>query len=85
MNNSILNKVLRNHNELVIKLIERIYYIYENELKSQGFYDFDDLIIKATDLVNNLGINKNYKYILIDEFQDASFVRFKLKILVKYH
>ena len=78
MNNSILNKVLRNHNELVIKLIERIYYIYENELKSQGFYDFDDLIIKATSLVNNLGINKNYKYILIDEFQDASFVRFNL-------
>lgn len=77
-NNTIINKTIRTHNELIIKLIEDIYYIYENELRSQNMYDFDDLIKYATKSVKYNGINKNYKYILIDEYQDTSFVRFKL-------
>lgn len=77
-NNSILNKTIRKYNELIIKLIEKLYSIYENELRSQNMYDFDDLIKYATFIVKKEGINKNYKYILIDEYQDTSFVRFKL-------
>ena len=47
--------------------------VYENELKSSGKYDFDDLIIKATE---SLDENLGYKYIIIDEFQDTSLIRF---------
>ena len=49
--------------------------VYENELKSSGKYDFDDLIIKATE---SLDENLGYKYIIIDEFQDTSLIRFNL-------
>lgn len=45
--------------------------VYENELKSSGKYDFDDLIIKATE---SLDENLGYKYIIIDEFQDTSLI-----------
>lgn len=50
-------------------------YVYENELKSSGKYDFDDLIIKATE---SLDEDLGYKYIIIDEFQDTSLIRFNL-------
>lgn len=49
--------------------------VYENELKSSGKYDFDDLIIKATE---SLDEDLDYKYIIIDEFQDTSLIRFNL-------
>lgn len=49
--------------------------VYENELKSSGKYDFDDLIIKATE---SLDEDLGYKYIIIDEFQDTSLIRFNL-------
>lgn len=49
--------------------------VYENELKSSGKFDFDDLIIKATE---SLDENLGYKYIIIDEFQDTSLIRFNL-------
>ncbi len=49
--------------------------IYEQELKSTNSYDFDDLIIKATAILNK---PYRYKYIIVDEFQDTSTIRFNL-------
>lgn len=49
--------------------------IYDNELKASNLMDFDDLIINATNTLN--GFYK-YKYIIIDEFQDTSKIRFNL-------
>ena len=58
--------------------------IYENDLKSNNSYDFDDLIIKATNILEKY---YRYKYIIVDEFQDTSTIRFnlvnKLRILNK--
>ena len=52
--------------------------MYEDELLSEYNIDFDDMIIYATNLVKKNGIKKNYKYIIIDEYQDISKIRFNL-------
>ncbi len=49
--------------------------IYESELSSTNSYDFDDIIIKATKVLNKF---YHYKYIIVDEFQDTSQIRFDL-------
>ena len=49
--------------------------IYEKELHSNNSYDFDDLIIKATEVLDK---PYRYKYIIVDEFQDTSIIRFNL-------
>lgn len=67
----------------IIHNILDIYMIYENELKSLGKIDFDDMIIKAIDKVKDA--NLPYKYIIIDEFQDTSQVRYDLiREIIKY-
>jgi len=68
---------------LIITL--NIYLIYQKYLEENNEIDFDDMILKATDYVCKNGIKNNYKYVIIDEYQDTSYVRFNLikKILDK--
>ena len=61
-------------NFLIIVL--NIYLKYQKYLIDNNEIDFDDMIIKATNIVDKT--NLNYKYIIIDEYQDSSFVRFNL-------
>lgn len=63
--------------KFLLKFIYIIINEYEIELKSQGMIDFDDMIILATKKVNKIGMKK-LKYILIDEYQDTSNIRFSL-------
>ena len=62
-------------NTFISKFFYIIKTIYEQELKSTNSYDFDDLIIKATDTLKTF---YRYKYIIVDEFQDTSTIRFNL-------
>ncbi len=68
-----------------LKIIKKIYQMYIIEKQSQGLIDFDDMIYMATKIVKEKGINKNYKYIIIDEYQDTSKVRENLvkEIIIK--
>ena len=61
----------------LLRIIIDIYFLYEDELKSQKGIDFNDMIIKATNYLDNNEIN-NYKYIIIDEYQDTSYIRYLL-------
>ena len=63
--------------KIFLTLALNIYVIYSNYLNENNEMDFDDLIIKATSYVKAYGIGK-LKYIIIDEYQDTSFVRFNL-------
>lgn len=65
-------------NKIYFKIILEIYHIYNQELKASNLYDFNDMIKIATNNINNNQIKTNYKYIIIDEFQDTSLNRFKL-------
>lgn len=58
--------------------ILEIYLIYNNELKSSGYVDFNDMIIMATNKINNNEVKTKYKFIMIDEFQDTSLIRLNL-------
>ena len=61
-----------------LKILLDIYTIYQNELNASGYLDFNDMINIATITINNNLIKTNYKYIIIDEFQDTSLTRFNL-------
>ncbi len=81
--NTILKKVNRLFNfhkkeekEFLI-LALNIYLKYQDYLKNNGEIDFDDMLIYASSKVKE-SYNKNIKYIIIDEYQDTSYVRFEL-------
>lgn len=78
--NYLLNLYQKSHfiNKIYFKIILEIYHIYNQELKASNLYDFNDMIKIATDNINNNLIKTNYKYVIIDEFQDTSLNRFKL-------
>ena len=61
-----------------LRIILEIYTIYKNELESAGFLDFNDMITIATNKINLNIIKTKYKFIIIDEFQDTSLIRFNL-------
>lgn len=52
----------------------KIFDTYQKYLQKRNLLDFDDLMIKALDLVHK----HVYKYIFIDEFQDTNLLQFKL-------
>jgi len=65
-------------NYIFLKLTLTIYLLYVSELDSAGFIDFDDMLFKSTEIIRNNGNVNNYKYIIIDEYQDTSIVRYEL-------
>ena len=74
-----------------IQVKDKIYYyfvlsifnIYENELLSENKIDFDEMIIQACELGKRYGIKSKYHYIIIDEYQDISPIRFSLILAIK--
>ncbi len=59
-----------------ISIVIDIYTLYIEELKACGEVDLDMLIIEASRVIKNLKLP--YKYIIIDEFQDISYIRYNL-------
>ena len=55
-----------------------IYKFYLEELNSSLKIDFDMMISLATESIKDRGIKKYYKYIIIDEYQDISMIRYDL-------
>ena len=72
----------------IIKSILKVYEIYQNKTKDLNAFDFGDLILFCVKLFEeNKDIReiyqKNFKYILVDEFQDTNFIQNKwLNLLV---
>lgn len=64
--------------KIFLTLVLNIYLIYIKYLNENSEIDFNDMIINATNQVKETGISKKYKYIIIDEYQDTSYIRFKL-------
>ena len=60
----------------ILYFIFKIYKKYISEKQSTNLLDFDDLIFKATEITKNIPLN--FKYIIIDEFQDTSYIRLNL-------
>lgn len=76
--NTIINIVNNYQDKYLLTFIFKIYNLYEEEKKSQNILDFDDLIIKATEVLKNKKNYKYFHYIIVDEFQDTSLIRLNL-------
>ena len=70
------------------KAILKVYEIYQGKTKDLNAYDFGDLILYCVKLfeehedIRNI-YTKNFKYILVDEYQDTNFIQNKwLNLLV---
>ena len=76
---------LNNQDKIFFYFALNVFNIYENELLSENKIDFDDMITYAKELVKKSGIKKKYRYIIIDEYQDISPIRFSLILEIKKH
>ena len=72
----------------IIKSVLKVYEIYQNKTKDLNAFDFGDLILFCVKLFEDHKdireiYQKNFKYILVDEFQDTNFIQNKwLNLLV---
>ena len=63
--------------KIFLLIILNIYLMYNKYLEDNNELDFDDMIIKATSYLKE-NTYHNIKYIIIDEYQDTSLIRFNL-------
>lgn len=63
---------------LLVELFAPIFFAYEKMLKDKGAIDFSDMINKATGYVTKGEYQHQYKYIIIDEYQDISKAQYRL-------
>ena len=81
------NEVIINQKDIYEKTILPIYKIYQQKLVELNSCDFGDLILHVVKIFErNQDIrsiySKNFKYILVDEYQDTNFIQSKwLKLL----
>ncbi|HSB11355.1 MAG TPA: UvrD-helicase domain-containing protein [Blastocatellia bacterium] len=70
-----------------IEKIARIYKLYEERLKKANALDFDDLLIRAVELLRRVGDVRKYyhdrfRHVMIDEFQDTNGIQYELARLI---
>ncbi len=68
-------------NLLFLDIVEEVYSFYQDRLKSNNQIDFADMINDAEYLLREIegsNVELNYRYIIIDEFQDIARQRFNL-------
>ncbi len=76
------NEVIINHKDIYEKTILPVYKIYQQKLIDLNSCDFGDLILHVVKILErNEDIrdiySKNFKYILVDEYQDTNFIQSK--------
>jgi len=74
------NEVIINNKDIYEKTILPVYKIYQQKLIDLNVCDFGDLILHVVKILEkNIDIreiySKNFKYILVDEYQDTNFIQ----------
>ena len=74
------NEVILNKNDIFEKTVLPLYKIYQQKLLDLNACDFGDLILHVVKILErNLDIRKiysnNFKYILVDEYQDTNYIQ----------
>ena len=74
------NEVVINKNDIYEKTVLPLYKIYQQKLLDLNACDFGDLILHAVKILEkNLDIREiysnNFKYILVDEYQDTNYIQ----------
>ena len=84
---SLLNNIfISKDDKIVLAFILKVYILYEEELKSENKIDFNDMINLAIKEISNINYFQ-YKYIIIDEYQDTSQSKYNLinKLINKFN
>jgi DNA helicase II / ATP-dependent DNA helicase PcrA len=85
------SEVIINKNDIYEKTVLPLYSIYQKKLIDLNACDFGDLILHVVKILEkNLDIrkiySKNFKYILVDEYQDTNYIQSKwLHLLSEEH
>lgn len=75
---SLPDVISSNLNMSTLDLIKPIYDAYQNGLIKNEWIDFNDMINIATNSILNNQYIHQYKYVIVDEYQDISNSRFRL-------
>ncbi|MDR7869252.1 MAG: DNA helicase PcrA [Tissierellaceae bacterium] len=75
--------IIDNYGDYRERKIGELYQLYEKKLKQYNALDFDDLIIKAVQLLREnqeiLGYYQNrFQYVFVDEYQDTNKIQYHL-------
>ena len=70
-----------------LQQISSLYTLYQSKLTEAGAVDFDDIIMKTVFLLRDHPdvlsyYQKQFRYVLVDEFQDTNFAQFELTRLL---
>lgn len=69
---------LRKRSFLFLTIVQPVYLLYQKYLEENGQIDFNDMINQATELIKLGRVPSDYKYIIVDEYQDISVSRYRL-------
>lgn len=72
------NKFIAARNRIFLSIVKYVLSQYQQYLEETKSIDFSDMINLATKQVENGCEIYNYKYIIVDEYQDISLARFRL-------
>lgn len=78
-------------NDFRMSNIAKVYSLYQERLMRNNALDFDDLIMKAIEILeNNEGVldfyQRKFRYIMVDEYQDTNRAQYKLvNMLARRH
>ncbi|HXG67812.1 MAG TPA: UvrD-helicase domain-containing protein [Blastocatellia bacterium] len=69
------------------EMIARVYKAYEQRMKQANALDFDDLLIKAVELLRRVTevrayYHERFRHVMIDEFQDTNGIQYELARLI---
>ena len=72
-NNYTIDKFQNLNRTNFIKMVEKIYLLYQKHLKENNMLDFEDIINVANHKLSRYKSQQNkYKYVIVDEYQDVS-------------
>lgn len=83
--------IIENYGDYRERKLGELYQLYEKKLKQYNALDFDDLLIKAVELLNQekkiLSYYQNkFEYVFVDEYQDTNKIQYHLvKLLSALH
>jgi DNA helicase-2/ATP-dependent DNA helicase PcrA len=68
------------------EVVAKVYVRYEKRMQENNALDFDDILLKLLDLLENPEVleiyQERYKYIMIDEYQDTNMIQYRIVSLL---
>jgi DNA helicase-2/ATP-dependent DNA helicase PcrA len=77
--------------DLFLRQVAKVYPAYQQSLKDQNAFDFDDLLVKPVELLRNhpeilARYRERFAFVLVDEYQDTNHAQFEfLRLLSEDH